>query len=189
MVKGKLLSCVVGAYGSDKNEQNSAYDLSVIGKECDYVKVILYDDFPSASYSSRGTDGPISRLYMNERILKYMVQKIPSRKIFLGIGAYGIDFNVTNKKDAKLISLAKINTLTDKAKTGTLKSLYSEEYQSPYIEYNDFSGDLHRLWYEDKKSLGLRMDEVNKYDLGGIFYFWIGSDSKDLFDAISENLR
>jgi len=187
--EGKLLTAVVGAYSSDKLESASPYDLSRLGKACDYLKLVLYDDFPISGFKNTGRDGPISRLDWNERILKYYVQKVPSKKILMGIGAYAEDFDITNKQDAKNISLTDINSIISGAAKGSVKKLFNSEYQAPYYEYKDLSGDTHRLWFEDEKSFSQRMEQVNKYSLGGIFYYWLGSNSQDLYNAISKTLH
>lgn len=186
----KLLTVDTGGYSSDRTEVKSVFDLDVIGKYSDYVMLILYDNYPAKNYKYNGVSGPVSEIDRNEKILKYSVLKIPPEKILLGIGAYGLDFDLTGKKDALAIALENIeHYINQNAIKETVKHSFDQKSGSPFIEYRDKNNHLRRLWYENYESFSLRMNQVHKYKLGGIFYYWLGSNAKALYKAIERDLR
>lgn len=189
--KEKQLIVAVGAYSSDDYEAKSAFDLAVLGQVSDFVSVILYDDFPLSKYLEGKTkDGPISRIDWNTRILNYMVQKVPSKKILLGIGAYANDFDLEERKQSIQVTLNKLeDRIKQNAVADSIKYLFDEVTKSPYIEYSDKKGHSHRVWYEDEKSFSSRIQGVHKYELGGIFFYKFASDSADLNKVIDQELR
>jgi len=186
--KNKKLTMVIGAYMSDAEANKSVYDFEKLSEYVDYFNLILYDDFPKGKYPSTGIDGPISNIVRIERVLKYMTLRIPPSKILMGVGAYGIDFNITNKT-AENVKLDYIPDIIKNAKTGSVKYLFDSQTQSPYLEFTNPDGTVHRLWYENKKSLEERMKIVHKYNLAGICFYWLGSNTDEIYQVFQKYLK
>ncbi|WPX08702.1 glycosyl hydrolase family 18 protein [Anaerocellum danielii] len=184
----KKLTMVIGAYMSDLEANASVYDFEKLAKYVDYFNLILYDDFPKSKYPITGIDGPISNIVRIERVLKYMTLRIPSSKILMGIGVYGIDFNITNKT-AENVKLSDIPNIVKNAIQGSVKYFYDSKSQSPYIEFKNPDNTVHKVWYENKKSLEERMKMVHKYNLAGICFYWLGSSSNELYQVFDKYLK
>lgn len=184
----KKLTMVISAYMSDNEANASVYDFEKLANYVDYFNLILYDDFPKSKYPTTGVDGPISNIVRIERVLKYMTLRIPSTKILMGIGAYGIDFNLTNKT-AENVKINDIPTIVKNAVQGSVKYLYDSKTQSPFIEFKNSDNTVHRLWYENQKSLEERMKMVYKYNLAGICFYWLESDTDELYQVFEKYLK
>ena len=90
----------------------------------------------------------------------------------MGISKYGYDWNYPYKKGTK----AKVITNTkeiDIAREYGAVIQYDEASQAPYFYYTDETGQQHIVWFEDARSIEARLMLVNKYNLGGVFYWTV----------------
>ena len=186
--KNKLLTVAVGAYFKGSDEEASEYDYSFIGKVADYINIILYDDFPARKYASTGKLGPLSNIIRIERVLKYATIEIPSRKILLGMGAYGIDYNITNRTAAS-VKLSDVVTTAYSGLEGSVKFAYDPKTASATLEYTDKDQNKHVIYYESKASIQRRVEAVHRFRLGGISFYWVGSDSDDMYSVFAGDLK
>jgi spore germination protein YaaH len=58
----------------------------------------------------------------------------------------------------------------------------SGQYYATYVKDNA----VYKVWLEDEKSIRLKAELVNKYDLGGIASWKYGLEKLSVWDAIAE---
>ena len=66
---------------------------------------------------------------------------------------------------------------------------YNENSQAPFYEYYDSNGKQHIVWFDNARSIGARLELVNKYNLGGVSYWTINQFYKPnwvLLDSMFE---
>jgi spore germination protein YaaH len=195
--EGKILMTTVGAYHNTNDENNSCYNYNIIGKYSDYVHVILYDDNPDTNYSNTGKIGPISNFVRIGRVMRYASTSMPSDKLFLGIGVFAIDYNIT-KKTAEDITYKKMESLHDKYKS---KIITDPDTNGTYFTYRS-DNDEHKVYYESNESIINRANLTYQYNLCGISTYYIGAQNinglklisdisnykSEIMDAFKENL-
>jgi spore germination protein YaaH len=176
--ENKTLVVTVGAYFNDESEGESLYDYSGLSNVADYINIILYDDNSSNAYNSGKIDKPgcTSNLVRIDRVIKYAKMKIPSNKILLALGSYGVDFDLTNRT-AKNISFAEVY---EHALQSTDGWVCNSEEGSGYFAY----GNNHIVYCETDAGINERIIYAKDNGLGGMTYFSLSSDFSPFFKHI-----
>ncbi|HBR32466.1 MAG TPA: sporulation protein [Clostridiales bacterium] len=103
-------------------------------------------------------------------VVEFAVSQIDSRKIFLGVSNYGYDFVlpfVPGESRAESLSFIQANELA--VQMGS-RIEYDEKAQAPFFRYSA-NGEQHEVWYEDARSLSVRMNLLRDYNLRGALYW------------------
>ena len=176
--KGKILMVTVGAYFDDNSEQASLYDYSALGSIADYVSIILYDDNSSNAYNSGKINQPgcTSNLVRIDRVVKYAKMKIPSNKILLALGYYGVDFDLSSHR-ARNISFAEVYNHALQSTSGWVCDATEG---SGHFNY----GNNHVVYCETEAGLKERITYSKNNSLGGMSYFSLSSDLIPFFRNI-----
>lgn len=178
----RLLTVALIAFQDPDNTDICAFDYKNIGKYADYVNIMFYDENSSTTFANLGKDGSIASAWWVDEILKYSVLAMDSRKILVGLANYGYDYNITTKK-AEVILQKDIWKLKNNS-SGSYKYVFDTKSRTPYIEYTDKSGQLHRAWFEDKNSMKIKINMVNKYNLAGISLWHLGYEDEGFWDTV-----
>ena len=85
---GYLVTMSVPAKTQDHAGQAwvGAFDYYALGKVCDYVMIMTYDEHSQVSAS-----GPVASYPWVEKVIKYAITQIPKHKVLMGVAAYGYD--------------------------------------------------------------------------------------------------
>ncbi len=108
-----------------------------------------------------------------KKILDYAVTVIPSKKIFMGIPNYGYDWTLPYVKGTKAIALGNVEAV-DLARKVFASIQYDYTAQAPFFNYYDSNGKRHEVWFEDARSMNVKLRTANAYNLGGVSYWTIG---------------
>ncbi|NLI13873.1 glycosyl hydrolase family 18 protein [Pelotomaculum propionicicum] len=175
---GYLLTVSIPAKTTDNpsNEWYGAYDYRTIGKTADLVAVMTYEE-----HWSGGSPGPIASLPWVQRVLDYTVRNIPKEKVLMGIPAYGYDWSAVGNKSVRWY------------KTGELISKYgpakwNDWASSPYLIYYDDKGKKHEVWFENKYSLGIKLNLAKSYGIGGIAIWRLGFEDASFWETVRAEL-
>ncbi len=154
-------------------EWSGAFDYWEIGRYCDQVMIMTYDEHWSA-----GSPGPIASVDFVEKCLKYTLGIIPREKVYLGIPFYGYDWpesgrarGLFHRTALKLASRHKADVRWD------------ETAKAPWFCYQDKSG-TRTCWFENKESLAAKLDLGSKYDVAGICIWSLGDEDPGSWDVI-----
>ena len=158
------------------NSWSGAFDYAKIGQYADKIVIMTYDE-----HYFGGTPGPIASIGWVENVMKYATSVIPSKKVLLGIPAYGYDWASSGSK-----------TVTFKNADGLLSSLnvksqWDDASKSPYFNYVK-DGVSHVVWYENSQSLSYKLPLIAKYNLGGIGIWKLGYDNDAFWNTVKSVL-
>ncbi len=171
----KLLMVSVGAYFKEAEENQTFYNYDVLGKVCDYVHIILYDE-NSANAFNTGVilePGCNSSLTHIDRVLKYAYYKIPPEKILLGTQSYSIAFG-SSKGSAENVKFD-ISWLS-----------------SPNLVYDSTEGSGHivsngkTIYFETDGGMKQRMLMVYDLKMGGMSSFSLTSEFAPIFTLLND---
>ena len=109
-----------------------------------------------------------------ERVLKYAVSVIPSKKILMGMPNYGYDWTLPFVRGTAAKPLTNNEAVKLAARVGA-KIEYDEKSQAPFFTYYSRDGKKHIVWFDDARSIKARLALVDKYNLAGVSYWKINS--------------
>lgn len=146
-----------------------AHDYNFHGKIADFVIILTME----WGYQT-GYPGPISPINEVEKVLDYALTEIPAEKILLGQNLYGYDWTmpyIQGESKARAISPQQAVQI---ARDHYAEIEFDETAQAPYFEYTDDDGKRHIVWFEDGRSIQVKFDLINRYQLLGIAYWKLG---------------
>lgn len=173
--RGYLLTIAVPAKRSEG--EAPGYDFAEIGRICDAVTIMTYDE-----HYSGGEAGPIASLPWMTQALDYAIQWIPRSKILIGIPVYGYDWS---SGPTSMIPLRDIPALVNR--TGA-RVLWSDPAVEPYFYY--WQGrERHTVWFENEISTKVRFGFVKSYRIRGIAIWRLGYETNRFWQGVSAKLK
>ncbi|CAA7601010.1 Glycoside hydrolase superfamily [Acididesulfobacillus acetoxydans] len=173
--RGLLLTATLPAKRSEG--EAPGYDFAGIGKLCDAVTLMTYDE-----HYAGGEPGPIAGLPWMIQALDYAINLIPEDKILVGIPVYGYDWSGA---PTRMLPMRDIPALVAETKA---RVLWSDPAVEPYFYY--WRGrDRHTVWFENELSAKIRLGFVKSYHLRGIAVWRLGYETKRFWAAVSTKLR
>jgi len=167
-------------------------DWQRIAETADKVRIMAYD------YHSRATaiPGPISPVGWVQEVLEYALSKIPAQKIFLGLPFYGYDWSndSQNQPQVKGLTIADIAQLIAEKKPELKKASGLDERgyeigKVPYFTYQDNSGTMHTVWFEDKESLLEKVELAKRKSIKGIYFWRLNGEENSFWQDLKNSLN
>lgn len=176
------------------------YNIAQIGKFADYIIVMAYDFTRLSSTVS----GPVAPLFGKEKfeydvystVTDYL-KTIPAEKIILGVPFYGYEWPTQDNKPYSFVvgdssALSTIKRTAETIKNNNVTVNFDELSKIPWFTYFDPKGRVWRqVWFENERSLGLKLDLVNQAGLGGLAIWALGyeGNSTNLWQIIQEKIK
>ena len=123
-------------------------------------------------------------------VLDYAVTVIPAEKIFLGVPNYGYDWPLPFiQGETRAQSISNQRAIELAIQYG-VPIQYDETAQSPFFHYTDAGGTAHEVWFEDARSMDVKLRLIAEYGFRGAGFWnlmrpfsqvWLVLDS--LFDV------
>ena len=187
--EGLKLIISVGAVPRDAEtlQPGMFYDYTALGMAADYVHLLTYDDTSVSRYGDTGVPGAVSGLERMTRCIKYALYQIPREKLLVGFGTYAIDYTL-NTKTAENITRKEADARLSKqgAAPSEPRILNDHGEDGPYREYTDGQKRRHHLAFDTRESFARRMQMVYDLGMGGVSYYWIGSENSDFNAALND---
>ncbi len=139
-----------------------AHDYAAHGKIVDHVILMTYEW--GYTYGPAMAVAPIDQV---ERVLKYTVTVIPSKKILMGMPNYGYDWTLPFVQGSAARSLSNLEAVELASRVGA-QIQYDTRVQAPFFTYYDSNGKQHVVWFDDVRSTAARLSLADKYNLGGV---------------------
>lgn len=172
---GKTLSVDVTA--PDGSETWSLYfDRNTIANVADYIVFMAYDQYGTNSNKAGTTAG---YNWVEANVKKFLGQEdVDPEKIILGIPLYMRLWEEEEDGTAKpeVVNMKDMFDVLPENQVAT----WDEELKQYYVEYEE-DGKTYKMWVENEKSVGEKINLANQYNLAGIAFWEKDRETNDEF--------
>lgn len=143
------------------------HDYAGLGEASNAVLLMTYEW--GYTYGPPMAVAPIANI---RAVLDYAVTQIPRDKIYLGIPNYGYDWPLPFVQGTtRARSISNMRAVQIALENGASIE-YSDESQAPHFTYyNQTDGRQHEVWFEDARSIRVKLALVPEYGLLGVGYW------------------
>ena len=173
-ILGKTLSVDVTA--PDGSETWSlCFDRNTISNVADYIVFMAYDQY-GVSSSKAGTTAGYD--WVETNIKKFLGQEdVDPDKIILGIPLY---MRLWKEEDGEVTSkVVNIKDMYDNLPENQVAN-WDDKLKQYYVEYED-DGATYKMWIENNKSIGEKINLAKQYNLAGIAFWEKDREANDEF--------
>lgn len=172
---GKTLSVDVTA--PDGSETWSlCFDRNTIANVADYIVFMAYDQYGTNSNKAGTTAG---YNWVEANVKKFLGQEdVDPEKIILGIPLYTRLWEEEEDGTAKpeVVNMKDMFDVLPENQVAT----WDEELKQYYVEYEE-DGKTYKMWVENEKSVGEKINLANQYNLAGIAFWEKDRETNDEF--------
>ena len=172
---GKTLSVDVTA--PDGSETWSlCFDRNTIANVADYIVFMAYDQYGTSSNKAGTTAG---YNWVEANVKKFLGQEdVDPEKIILGIPLYMRLWEEEEDGTAKpeVVNMKDMFDVLPENQVAT----WDEELKQYYVEYEE-DGKTYKMWVENEKSVGEKINLANQYNLAGIAFWEKDRETNDEF--------
>ncbi len=159
------------------SEYTAFYNRKEQGIVADYVIVMGYDE-----HYAGGEAGSVASISFVKEGIENSLKEVPKEKLVNSVPFYT---RVWTEKDGTFTSRAYgIAGAKAWVEENDVHLEWQEDLGQYYGETENEDG-LQRIWMEEERSLGLKMDLINEYDLAGVACWKLGFETTDIWDIIS----
>jgi spore germination protein YaaH len=192
---GKKVSHCVGFYpGMERNPPKKLfYDPWVVAQTCDLVRVMCYDlywapGFGDPSLIARPDTqgiGPTSTFPWAKAALAFWLDRVPRRKLIMGLPAYSNDYTLAPSGKGK-----QVYAPAPEAPPGTnIQKAWLWFDRVPVYLYTDRDGAPHLFYASDAESTKAHLETAALLKLEGIGFWHFSSVDEETWNAVREWLR
>lgn len=156
---------------------NEFYNRKEQGIVADYVIVMGYDE-----HYAGGEPGSVASIgYVNDGISNTL-KEVPKEKLINAIPLYTRVWteDADGKTSSEALGIARAKAW---AADNNVELYWQEELGQYYGELKT-EGRTKKVWMEEERSIGLKMDLIRKYDLAGVACWKLGFEPAELWDEI-----
>ena len=148
------------------------------GIVADYVIVMGYDE-----HYAGGEAGPVASLPYVEKGIADTLKEVPKEKVINSVPFYT---RIWTEKDGKTTSKAYgIRDAKNWIKENNIELEWQDDLGVYYGESSNENG-VQSVWMEEEKSLGLKVDLINEYDLVGAACWKLGFEDRSIWEIVSQ---
>ena len=148
------------------------------GIVADYVIVMGYDE-----HYAGGEAGPVASLPYVEKGIADTLKEVPKEKVINSVPFYT---RIWTEKDGKTTSKAYgIRDAKNWIKENNIELEWQDDLGVYYGESFNENG-VQSVWMEEEKSLGLKVDLINEYDLAGAACWKLGFEDRSIWEIVSQ---
>ena len=138
------------------------HDYRLLGEAADRVLLMTYE----WGYTA-GPPMAVAPLPNVRAVLDYAVTEMEPGQILLGIPNYGYDWALPFVRGATRARSISNQRAIQLALEYDVAIQFDEYAQSPYFHYTDNFGTVHEVWFEDARSLSVKLRLIDGYGLQG----------------------
>ncbi|MHB9144298.1 MAG: glycosyl hydrolase family 18 protein [Symbiobacteriia bacterium] len=191
--RGLTLSMAVPAKIADSpnSSWSGAFDYTALGTALDEMYVMAYDE-----HYRLGPPGPIASLPWTEKVIRYAISVVPTKKLVLGVPGYGYDWPSTAQAAAPGGTDGAAGGGSEGARSVASRSadrLLSQTQAR--IEWDPLMGEdvavygtaseTHTVWFPDERSLEAKLALAQKYNLKGIALWRLGLEPASYWQPLA----
>jgi len=187
----QLSAAIVGRLDDTRNSNSpggyddwsGVYDYREMGKWADFISVMAY-----AEHGASADPGPVAGLPWVRTIAQYSADTIGASKVSLGVPFYGMRWEAIDPPPApparKWRGRSARYSDADAAMK-TAEAQWDETENSPHVSL-DTNGRRTELWFENARSLGLKMQLAHDFGFVGISAWVIGMEDPAFWDSLDQ---
>lgn len=153
------------------------YNRKEQGIVADYVIIMGYDE-----HYAGGDAGSVASIEYVENGIKNTLAQVPKEKVINAIPFYTRVW--TEGEDGNTTSSALGIEMAQKWIDENQIELYWQEELGQYYGELQSEEGLKKVWMEEERSIGLKMDLIKKYDLAGVACWKLGFEPSGLWDQV-----
>ena len=157
---------------------SNCYDRAALAKIVDYFMVMTYDEH----WRSSPVAGSVASIGWVERGIINTLQYVPKEKLLMGVPFYTREWRESGNGRVRASTMWMADVENKVARYG-LTPKWLDEAGQHYIEYGD-DNYRYKVWIEDGKSLGLKVDLAKKYELAGVAAWRKGFEKPGIWEAV-----
>lgn len=165
-----------------KTDWSEPYDFAKLAKSADYLVVMAYEEH----WVGGPKAGSVASLPWLKKVIVDLLDKVPAQKLIVGLPLYTRDWyqakgslqstDLTIPASYQLLSQYRASTVWD-ASIGQYRSTYQKQ------------GVTHTIWLEESRSMGLKVQASLEWQIPGLAYWYVGSESTDMWTAIANAIK
>lgn len=157
------------------------YDRQEQGVVADYVIIMGYDEH----YAGSPEAGSVASINFVEEGIEKTVSQVPAAKVINAIPFYT---RIWETKDGTLNSQAVGMEMAEEyINAHNIQTEWDDETCQNYGEYSD-GGSLYQIWLEDAASIEVKLNIMEKYQIGGVACWRLGFEKPEIWDIIEAYL-
>lgn len=160
---------------------NVHYDREEQGVVADYVIIMGYDEH----YAGSPEAGSVASINFVEEGIQKTVAQVPANKVINAVPFYT---RIWETKDGQLSSQAVGMEMAEEyISAHSIQTEWDDETCQNYGEYSN-GVSLFQVWLEDEKSLEVKLNIMEKYQIGGVASWRLGYEKPEIWDIIEAYL-
>ena len=181
--EGLVLSVDVTKYLESSGTWSMCYDRTELAKYADYVALMAYDEY--GTWSKKG--GSVASLPWTEECIKITLKEVPAEKLILCVPFYARIWREDNGVVIRTAAMG-MESAMERVTNAGAEIVYDEKTGQDYAEWIE-DGNTMKIWLENEKSMGKRLELIEKYGLAGIASWSKSFADPDIWKFIEENLK
>ncbi len=184
------------AYQAKLKEVDYSNDFKTIGKVCDQVRIMAYDQqdddkqLNNLRQENNTAYKPVADIDWVEKVLTLAMRDIEWKKIIVGVPTYGNKYEITRDINGKVNNYKKIGSMNYfyadaevKEKNLTQIRNASGELSYTYVDINKLKE--YYVVYSDAEAIAQKINIAKLYKIGGIAIFKVdGNNDKNIWSKI-----
>jgi spore germination protein len=162
----------------------AAHDYKAHGEIVDFVVLMTYE----WGYSG-GPPMAVSPIGPVREVIQYALTEMPASKIMMGQNLYGYDWTLPYVPGGAYAKALSPQAAIELAKKQNAEIQYDVTAQAPHFNYTDSEGKLHKVWFEDARSIQAKFDLIKELGLRGISYWKLGLPFPQNWLLITDNFE
>lgn len=165
-----------------KTDWSEPYDFAKLAKAADYLIVMAYEEH----WVGGPKAGSVASLPWLKKVTEDLLDDIPVQKLIVGLPLYTRDwYQAKGGVQSTDISIPESYQLLSQYRASTKWDASLGQYRSAYSK----QGVTHSIWLEESRSLGLKVQASLQWQIGGLAYWYVGSESTDVWPAIANAIK
>lgn len=153
------------------------YDREEQGMVADYVIIMGYDEH----YAGSPEAGSVASIDFVEEGIEQTVAQVPSEKVINAVPFYTRIWETTG--DSISSQAVGMEMAEEYVAAHNIEVEWDDETCQNYGEYTD--GDtLYQVWLEDEESIRVKLNIMDKYQIGGVASWRLGYEKPSIWDEI-----
>ena len=179
---GATVSVCVNRFEPTSSTWSMCYDRNALGKICDYVALMAYDQYSSGSR----TPGPVAGMQWTEYCINTTLNEVKPEKLLLGMPYYIRYWEVKNSRAVKSYTCSMKDAL-NKINQFSMQPQYDGKYMLNKYQWSD-GGKDYVMWLENADTIKNRVILSKKYNLAGVASWRRGFENENVWYGIWHEL-